>query len=197
MNFLAHVYLSHDTEESIIGNLLGDFVKGRPEQHYDGEILKWIKIHRKIDFYTDSHAVVRSSKRLISQKRRRFSGIIVDIGFDHYLAKNWHEFSDEDFPKFVNKVYSILDTNNSILPPRLLALLPRLFSEDWFNMYRSLDGIDYVFNRMSKRIKRENTLAGSVDEITNNYSELEERFFRFFPDVIDFVNELNNVNNNG
>lgn len=190
MNYLAHTYLSDNSEESILGNLLGDFIKGNPDEHYEGEILKWIKIHRKIDAYTDAHSVFRSSKRLISKERRRFAGIIVDISFDHYLAKNWHEYSNETFPQYVNKIYSILQKNKSILPERLIGILPRLVSENWFDMYKSIEGIDYVFNRMSKRVKRENSLAGSVVEITQNYSELEDNFFCFFPEVINFVKQL-------
>ncbi|NIP39778.1 MAG: DUF479 domain-containing protein [Candidatus Dadabacteria bacterium] len=190
MNYLAHAYLSDKSEESIIGNLLGDFVKGNPDQHYDGEILKWIKIHRKIDSFTDSHTVFRSSKRLISHERRRFSGIIIDICFDHFLAKNWHEFSNEEFSVYVKKVYSILERNKGILPQRLISILPRLVSEDWFTSYKSLEGIGSTLNRMSKRLRRDNSLAGSVDEIAGNYSELEANFFRFFPEAINFVKQL-------
>lgn len=188
MNYLAHAFLSEkNNDESIIGNLLGDFVKGNPEQHYSGDILKWIKIHRKIDYFTDVHSMFRSSKRLISHNRRRFSGIIIDICFDHFLANNWRQFSDEDLPVFVQRVYSILESNKLMLPERLKTILPRLITEDWFTSYKSLDGVGSVLNRISKRLKRENTLAGSVEEIIENYEQLEANFFRFFPELIGFV----------
>lgn len=188
MNYLAHAFLSEkNNDESVIGNLLGDFVKGNPDHHYSGDILKWIKIHRKIDYFTDAHSMFRSSKRLISHNRRRFSGIIIDICFDHFLAKNWRQFSDEELPVFVQRVYAILESNKLMLPERLKTILPRLISEDWFTSYKSLDGVGSVLNRMSKRLKRENTLAGSVDEIIYNYEQLESNFFSFFPELIGFV----------
>jgi acyl carrier protein phosphodiesterase len=190
MNYLAHAYLSDTNEESIIGNLLGDFVKGNPDLHYKGEVLKWIRIHRKIDSFTDSHSIFRSSKRLISHQRRRYSGIIIDICFDHFLAKNWPRYSSEELPVFIERVYSILDRNKSILPERLKSILPRLISEDWFHSYKSLEGVDSTLNRMSKRFKKDNSLAGSVDEIARNYSELESNFFSFFPELITFVKQL-------
>lgn len=190
MNYLAHAYLSDKNEESIIGNLLGDFVKGNPDLHYKGEVLKWIRIHRKIDSFTDSHSIFRSSKRLISHQRRRFSGIIIDICFDHFLAKNWPRYSSEELPVFIERVYSILDRNKSILPERLNSILPRLISEDWFHSYKSLEGVDGTLNRMSKRFKKDNSLTGSVDEIAQNYSELESNFFSFFPVLITFVKQL-------
>lgn len=190
MNYLAHAFLSDKNEESIIGNLLGDFVKGKPDIYYKGEILKWIKIHRKIDSFTDKHLIFRSSKRLISHKRRRFSGIIIDICFDHFLAKNWLEFSNEELPVFVSRVYSILDHNKAILPDRLKNILPRLISEDWIHSYQSLDGVGITLNRISKRFKKDNSLTDSVDEIVENYSELESNFFSFFPELISFVKQL-------
>jgi acyl carrier protein phosphodiesterase len=190
MNYLAHAYLSDENEESIIGNLLGDFVKGNPDLYYDGEIAKWIRIHRKIDLFTDTHSVFRSSKRLVSHKRRRFSGIIIDISFDHFLAKNWPQFSNEELAVFVGRVYSILDHNKSILPDRLNNILPRLISENWFHSYKSLDGVGTTLNRISKRFKKDKSLTGSVDEIAENYSELESNFFSFFPELISFVKQL-------
>jgi len=190
MNYLAHAYLSDNNEESIIGNLLGDFVKGNPDLYYKGEILKWIRIHRRIDLFTDTHSMFRASKRLISNERRRFSGIIIDICFDHFLANNWPKYSNEELPVFTDRVYSILDRNKTILPERLQSILPRLISEDWFHSYKSLDGVGLTLNRISKRIKRDNSLPGSVDEIAENYDELQSNFFSFFPELISFVKQL-------
>ena len=47
MNYLAHLFLAEDNPQSIIGNLLGDFVKGRLEQYkniYNPEIIAGINI---------------------------------------------------------------------------------------------------------------------------------------------------------
>ena len=190
MNYLAHAFLSEKNPLSIIGNVMGDFVKGRPSDSYDGEILKWIIIHRKIDSFTDSHNIFRLSKRLISKSRRRYSGIIIDIAFDHFLAKNWLRYSSEDLSGFINRIYLALRQHESILPERLKNVLPRLVGEDWLGSYRTLDGIDLTLNRISRRFKRDNMLHNSVEEIRNNYDMLENNFMRFFPKLMSYVDEI-------
>lgn len=190
MNYLAHAYLSEPNPYSVIGNLMGDFVKGKLYKRYDGEILKWIIIHRKIDSFTDTHELFRLSKRLVSSRRRRFSGIIIDIAFDHFLAKNWLEYSTEDLSGFINRVYMILKEHEWVLPARLKNVLPRLVGEDWLGSYKTLEGIDLTLNRVAKRFKRDNFLGDSVVEITDNYSELEYNFMKFFPKLINYVDEI-------
>lgn len=190
MNYLAHAFLSEQKPLSIIGNIMGDFVKGRPSDSYDGEILKWIVIHRKIDSFTDSHRIFRLSKRLISTARRRYSGVIVDIAFDHFLAKNWLRYSTEDLSGFIDRVYLTLRQHESVLPERLKNVLPRLVGEDWLGSYKTLGGIDITLNRISRRIKRDNMLHNSVGEIKSNYEALENNFMKFFPKLINYVDEL-------
>ncbi len=94
MNYLAHFFLAENTPESLLGNLLGDFVKGSAVNLYPQEIIKGIYLHRKVDSYTDSHAIVRSSKSLVCSQRRRFAGVLIDVFYDHFLAKNWREYSE-------------------------------------------------------------------------------------------------------
>lgn len=94
MNYLAHLYLADDSPGSLIGSLLGDFVKGNLDNAYDEEITRGILIHRRIDSFSDSHEKVLESKRLISPKRRTFSSIIIDVSFDHFLARDWSEYSN-------------------------------------------------------------------------------------------------------
>ena len=190
MNYLAHAYLSEESPLSIIGNVMGDFVKGRPPEEYNGEILKWIIIHRKIDSFTDSHKLFRSSKRLISDKRRMFAGIIIDIAFDHFLARNWKLYSNEDLDIFIQNVYKTLQQHQTILPERLKNVLPRLVGENWLGSYRTLNGIDTTLKRISRRIKRDNMLHDSIEEIEVNYHNLEYNFMEFFPELIGYVDEI-------
>ncbi len=190
MNYLAHAFLSEQNPLSIIGNVMGDFVKGRPSESYNGEILKWIIIHRKIDYFTDSHSIFRLSKRLISNARRRYSGIIIDIAFDHFLAKNWLSYSTEDLSGFIDRIYLTLKQNESVLPERLKNVLPRLVGEDWLGSYKTIEGINITLNRISRRFKKENLLHNSAEEIINNYEELESNFIKFFPKLISYVDEI-------
>jgi acyl carrier protein phosphodiesterase len=187
MNYLAHLFLSEPTPESLVGNLLGDFVKGSVKHLYTQEIRRGIEIHRKVDIYTDSHDVVRSSKSYIHPGRRRFAGIIIDIFYDHFLAKTWHEYSNVPLPEFTNHVYRVLEANREILPDSLQRILSRLIVEDWLKSYREVSGIDRTLKRMSARIKRENNLDEAIEDLQANYQQFESDFCAFFPDLINYT----------
>jgi len=194
MNYLAHLYLAEDTDESRLGNLLGDFVKGRIGNTYSPGIQRGIKTHRKVDVFTDSHQKFLESKKLISPERRRFAGVIIDLSFDHFLAKNWAAYSDRELDSFNRSVYEMLKRNIGILPEKLALFLPRMINEDWLGSYKNLEGISLVIdrlsNRLERRFKRQNTLKGAAREIESNYRELDRNFKDFFPELIGYVEGL-------
>ena len=194
MNYLAHLYLAEDSEKSILGNILGDFVKGPIGNDYDPAIVKGIWTHRKVDVFTDSHEIFRESKRLISPSRRRFAGIIVDLVFDHFLAKNWASYSELDLDRFIRETYELLNRNMEILPEKFRLFLPRMINEDWLGSYRMIDGtgkaIDRISERLRRRFNRGNSLLGAIDEVESNYNELEDNFNAFFPELVSFVEDL-------
>lgn len=191
MNYLAHLFLSDGTPESLIGNLLGDFVKGSIENIYPKEIIKGIYLHRKIDSFTDCHPIFRSSKRLISSDRKRFSGIMIDVFYDHFLAKNWSEYSNIALNDFTNRVYQVLQENKKILPERLKSILPDMIAYDWLASYKEGAAIDRAINGLSRRIKRKNNLFGGVEELFLNYQQLQADFSMFFPELIDYSLTVN------
>ena len=190
MNFLSHLYLAEDSEESMIGNLLGDFVKGRLGDNYPNEILKGIKTHRKVDFYTETHQVVKEARNLISPDRRRYAGVLVDIFFDHFLTVHWDNYSDIKIDDFINKAYDVMLKYREIYPENGKVFIPRIVEMDWLRQYESFDGLKLVFERMSHRVKRENPLSGSEVELMSNYSTLGEKFDIFFPELIKYVEEI-------
>jgi len=192
MNYLTHLFLAEDTEESIIGNLLGDFVKGRLNDSYSPEIIKGIRTHRRVDYFTDTHEIVKKTKKLISDERSKYSGVLVDIFFDHFLTLNWDKFSDTDFDIFIEKSYEIILKFQDIYPQKGKILIPRIVQMDWLRKYGDYEGLSLVFDRMYERVKRENPLRGSESELRDNYSEMEENFNLFFPDLIRYVNEIRN-----
>lgn len=186
MNYLAHLFLSDGTPESLIGNLLGDFVKGSIENIYSPGIIKGIYLHRKIDSFTDSHPIFRSSKRLIAIDRRRFSGIMIDVFYDHFLAKNWSSYSSIPLADFTNHVYQVLQENKKILPERLKNILPDMIAHDWLASYKEISTINRAINGISRRIKRKNNLFGGIEELFLNYQQLQTDFSIFFPELIDY-----------
>lgn len=193
MNYLAHLYLAEDSDESLLGNLLGDFVKGRLVDQYSPEIIKGIKTHRKVDFYTDNHTKFLECKNLIHPNRRRFSGIIVDLSFDHFLAKNWSNYSDVALSEFANRVYALLLKNQDILPAKLMQRMPYMIGDDWLVSYKYIDTIELALNAMSRRLSRRFERAAvikyGIEDIKDNYDELERKFSEFFPELIVFVQD--------
>lgn len=190
MNYLSHLFLAEDTEESKIGNLLGDFVKGRLDDSFSPEIIKGIKTHRKVDSFTDSHHIIKQTKKLISPGRRKYSGVMVDIFFDHFLTKNWNKYSDTDFNNFIDDTYKVLLKHESIYPLKGKVFIPRIVEKDWLRKYGDFEGLSLVFDRMSERVKRENPLKGSEEELRENYSKMEKNFDTFFPQLIKYVEEI-------
>jgi acyl carrier protein phosphodiesterase len=187
MNYLAHLFLSDLTPKSLVGNLLGDFMKGISETQYCEEIRQGILLHRKVDAYTDAHPIVRSSKQLISQSRQRFSGILIDIFYDHFLAKHWLDYSKISLYSFSQLVYRALQENQAILPDRLVRSLPDLIANNWLLSYGEISGIDRALQKLSIRVKYPNTLADSIEELEANYQQIELTFRAFFPDLIDYT----------
>ncbi len=195
MNYLAHLYLSGESENSILGNLIADFVKGPLLNQYNPEILDAIKIHRKIDHYTDTHTIVRDSRYIFTKSRRRYAGIILDLAFDHFLSVNWSKYSNDSLDASIDNAYNILENNFNVLPQRLQSLLPKIIEEDWFGSYREVDGLALAIDRIAIRFSRkfenrEIGLFGSIDEVKDNYKALEKNFKQFFPDIIKYVDSL-------
>lgn len=185
MNYLAHLYFAEDSSESRVGNLMVDFVRGPVErQPYNGAVMRGMRSHVAVDRFTDGHDVVRESKALISPTRRRFAGIIVDVCYDHYLARHWSRFSDMTLSAFIERTYGSLSAYRGDMPPVLSRVIRHMVRNDWLQGYRETSGIGRALDGLSMRLRRPNTLAGSVEELEANYGEMEEQFLRFFPDLI-------------
>jgi acyl carrier protein phosphodiesterase len=130
---------------------------------------------------------VRSSKTLISPQRRRFAGVLVDVFYDHFLAKNWLEYSEIPLRDFARRAYKILQDNRDILPASLQQVLPIIIARDLLLSYQEIPEIGITLARMSARIKRTNNLAGGIEDLTVNYQQLELDFRAFFPDLISYA----------
>ena len=187
MNYLAHLYLSEPTEDAWLGSLLGDFVKGPLDERYGEEVTRAISLHRKIDTFTDAHPVVLHSKSRISPQRRRYAGIMIDMFYDHFLAKYWSEFHDEPLAVFTARIYSMLGRRHAILPDRLQRIAPFMTRGDWLGSYADVGSIHTALDRMGQRLTRENRLLNSAEELVENYAGLEADFRAFLPDLRAFA----------
>ncbi len=187
MNYLAHMFLSENTPDSMLGNLMGDFVKGNVEGLFPKEIVDGIIRHRRIDQFTDSHPVVSSSKKLISKARGKFSGIIIDVLYDHFLSRNWNLYSKTGLDDFIEIVYKNLHNHRRVIPSAAVLCIEQMIREDWLSSYGSIEGIDKTFKRISERLRRENNLFSAVHELETHYHVLNTHFLQFFPLLINLV----------
>lgn len=190
MNYLAHLYLARDSDELLVGNFIGDFVKGKLKDRYPPKIARGIILHRKIDAYTDSHPVLRDCRSLISSKRRRFSGVIIDVFFDHFLNVNWTRYSTVPLDEFIRNVCDVISQYDEFLPARAKKLIPAIRDGNWLGRYRNINDLGDVFEGLSRRISRRNQLPGSERELLDNYSEFERYFNIFFPQLIDYAESV-------
>lgn len=187
MNYLAHLFLSHDSPDSMLGNLLGDLVKGNVQGKFPQEVVNGIMNHRIIDAFTDASEVVSASRKLISRSRYRYSGVIIDVAYDFFLSRNWGLYSSAGLDEFIEKVYTNLTKHNVQIPQNASRFIDKMITEDWLRSYGTTEGIDKTFKRMSKRITRENHLDTAVEELQLHYSILNDHFLRFFPQLLTYL----------
>ena len=164
----------------MVGNLLPDFTKTLQHPDYTPDVLEGIALHRFIDAFTENHPVVKQSKERISSKRRRFSGILIDIFYDHFLALYWETYNTKTLSKSTQHYYYQLTITTVPIPTRLKEAIIRMPKIDLLYKYKTIQGIEHAVNRVSQRIRFENQMHGGVEELENNYEMLEKDFHLFF-----------------
>ncbi|KIF51417.1 acyl carrier protein phosphodiesterase [Vibrio owensii] len=185
MNFLAHLHIADHCNSHLMGNLLGDFVKGDPSKQYQTDISNGIKLHRFVDRITDHHALVEECKPHFTGVARRFAPIALDMFWDHCLAKHWRTFSPQPLDSFVR--YAYCEVNKQIfddLPPRFLLLHSRMWSDGWLQSYQDLENIEFALHRMSQRSPRMADLTTTFEVLDNEYEQLEAKFAALYQDVL-------------
>ncbi len=189
MNFLAHAHLSGDNDHILFGNFIADAVKGNGLLKYDGNIQAGIRLHRKIDSYTDSHTIFRHSLSRIRQDFGKYSGIVVDIYYDHFLAYNWKNYSDIKLTSFAAHVYKVLQQNYEILPGRTKWMLPFLVTQNWLVGYASFDDLRLVFYGMDRRTEFRSGMSKAVEVLEKHYNKLKVDFESYYPQLEDYSKE--------
>lgn len=187
MNFLAHLRLGPDEPQQALGGLLGDFVKGPvASMALPDPVRQGIWLHRRIDAFTDRHPLVLRSKARVSGERRRYAGIMVDMFYDHLLARHWQQFDDQPLAVFTARMYRAVLTQQTLMPERARTVLVRMAEQDWLGSYADLQNLHQALNNMSRRLRPANPLPGAVHELEREYSSFEADFLEFMPEVIVF-----------
>ena len=189
MNYLAHALLAGPDDDYRLGGLLGDFVKGplspAPPQ-FSAAVVQGLLLHRRIDSFADAHRAFARSRQRVSVERRRYSGIVVDMFYDHFLAAHWARFSTQPLESFSAAVYALLSRRP--IPDRLARILPRMCQEDWLASYREPAAVGRALDQIAvHRLKRSNTLSGAGGELVQCYAQFESDFHEFFPAAMAFA----------
>ncbi|HAJ98445.1 MAG TPA: DUF479 domain-containing protein [Bacteroidales bacterium] len=187
MNFLAHIYLSGESEDILLGNFIADMVKGKQIENFHQGIVDGFMLHRKIDTFTDNHPLIEQSKMRIRNKYRLYSGVVVDMYYDHFLAKYWADFSSQSLTRFVKQSYNILLKNYFLLPMRAKNVLPYMVASNWLVNYADLDRMRGYFEGMAQRTMFKSGMENAVDDLVNYYDDFENEFRTFFPELVQYV----------
>ena len=189
MNFLAHIYLSGDNNLIKIGNFMADGIRGKHFESYPLEIQKGIILHRAIDTFTDAHPVFRQSTKRLHENYHHYAGVIVDVFYDHFLAKNWNTYSDEKLEDFVSRFYQSLQYNHIILSERTKGMMPYMIEHNWLVSYRTVEGINRILTQMDHRTKNESKMRFATNELSEFYIEFEKEFTEFFKELNAFAKQ--------
>jgi acyl carrier protein phosphodiesterase len=191
MNFLAHAYLSGNEEDILIGNFIADAVKGNSISRLSEGIQKGVRLHREIDSFTDQHPVFIRSKKRIQDSYGKFSGVVIDIYYDHFLASSWSSYSDNELSEFALYVYNLIFENYSVLPSKSRRILPYMAIHNWLVGYSSFRDLQWVFDGMSRRSRQYNSrMESAVESLKEDYGSFEKDFIEFFPDMIAHAGEF-------
>lgn len=194
MNFLAHIYLSGDSDEIKLGNFIGDFVKGNKYLNYPEQVALGIRIHRSIDSFTDHHRDIYACNQLLKSNYGRYSGVITDVFFDHFLAANWNDYSVDTLRQFAKHAHAVFLSNFGLLPFRVKQFLPFLIQHKRLESYARKENILTVLEIMSRRTSLPDHGRWAMEVLDQEYEQFESLFRSFFSEMIEYVETEFHVN---
>ena len=187
MNYLAHIYLSGESDEIKVGNFIGDFVKGNKYLEYPEKVAAGIRLHRSIDSFTDQHVVVREFIQILKPGYGRYAGIVADVFMDHFLASNWPNYSVYTLRQFSKHAHAVFLSNFGLLPFRVKQFLPFLIQHKRFESYARRESMFHVLEIMSRRTSLPSNSEWAMEILHQEYDQFEFLFRSFFADMTDYV----------
>lgn len=194
MNYLAHAYLSFNRPGILVGNMISDFVKGRKKYEYSKEIQQGIALHREIDSFTDGHSATKEAKDIFRPAYRLYAGPFVDVVYDHFLALDENEFSDESLEAFTDHTYHVLDGYADLFPEKFRAMYPYMKAHNWLYHYKYREGIQKSLGGVVRRSKYLTESDTAYLLFIEHYDKLNQFYELFFPDLklmtLNFLKQL-------
>lgn len=189
MNILAHFYLAGESIPLQIGNFIADFVKGKQIDQFDESIKEGIILHRAIDHFTDTHEIVKKSKQRLFPTYRHYSAVIMDIVYDHFLAKKFSQYHEIKLEIYTQKIYNNLVPHVSIFPEKAQMVFQNMSKYDWLSQYQYIDGLEQSLSSMARRTVFESKMEHAIKDIEKDYEKYEEEFTLFFDELIKFCED--------
>ncbi len=186
MNYLAHSFLSYQNTDLIIGNFIADSIQGNRFEGLTTNIIKGITLHRKIDVFTDNHPIFLTSKYRFRKDFDKYSGVLTDIFYDHFLAKNFSLYSNLSLQQYADNIYDLIKNNHNYLPEPAKRFYKYMTERNVLFHYSSIGGIETVLTHLSHRIRNRFELQLALPILQNDYAEIEQEFFIFFDDLMAF-----------
>ena len=183
MNFLAHALLAGDDPALIVGGVVGDWIKGPLPGPLPADLARGVALHRAIDSHAETNPAFCRSRNRVSPPRRRYAGVLVDIFYDHLLAREWAKHHPKPLDAYCTNIYRHIAERLHDLPPAAHPALQRMASEDWLHSYADIDSIADVLRRMARRARQPNPLAGGEAEFLANPSGFAEDFKAWLGDA--------------
>jgi acyl carrier protein phosphodiesterase len=197
MNYVAHLYLAKSTDEHRIGSLLADFTVGPLDalrRKYSDDIVEGIAHHRAVDRFTDTHDDVARALDGVKHHFGLYSGIVVDVVYDHFLLKHWARYAEIPTERFFDTVYRSLARWEWPYPERYRRVVTRLIEHRWLASYSDLRMVSYALKKVGTRFSKPTPLDDTFPAIKENYRLLEETFLTFFPDLVTYAKALTEQN---
>lgn len=187
MNFLAHIYLSGDNDFIKIGNFMADSLHGRKPETFPEDIKNGILLHRAIDTFTDAHPVFRQGTKRLHPSYHHYAGVIMDIYYDHFLARNWKKYSDMPLTEYAKQFYNLLHHNMDLLTEKTKNIIPYMVQHNWLVNYGTIQGIGRTLTQMDRRSKNKSGMQYATKDLLDNYTVFETEFTLFFDEAIVFA----------
>ena len=184
MNHLAHALLAAPDEDLMFGGLVADFLRGAIDPALAPRVRDGVRLHRAIDRHTDSHAEVVAARALFEPPLRRYAGVVLDLWFDHQLARDWHRYGRGSLDDFSRDVQRLLAARDALVPPRMHGFLHYMQANDLPRAYVERATMARVFVDVSRRIGRANPLGDALAQIAPREAAIQRHFDAFMPDLI-------------
>jgi acyl carrier protein phosphodiesterase len=197
MNYLAHLFLSGNDKFLKLGNFMADEIKGKSYLEYPKEIQNGIILHRAIDDFTDKHPLVSKGSSRFFEAVGHYNSVVIDMVFDHILAKNWNTYCKVDLSDYASKFYLFLESNEHLLPKKIRRVVPYMVEHNWLVSYAEIEGLRSILKQMNHKTKHHTQLEKGVDIYLKHQAEFDLEFKAFFEDIMKFCEvKINNFKKN-